>query len=170
MGFERTQIDAAMRAAYYNSERAIEYLLTVGDSRYKSDRLLSMNREFPRIYNLNNAKQRPLLQLQQLVLKRMLRYQQLEAMMNQLIYSKQQPRQARRVGAVEVVVAAMLELLVLQLQVYWPERALERVLVDLGISISCATTPSFSSYDRSSSNSHRCSSPSCSRSVLATRS
>jgi UV excision repair protein RAD23 len=29
MGFERSQIDAAMRAAFYNSERAIEYLLTV---------------------------------------------------------------------------------------------------------------------------------------------
>jgi len=29
MGFERTQIDAAMRAAFYNGERAIEYLLTV---------------------------------------------------------------------------------------------------------------------------------------------
>ncbi|TAQ83571.1 hypothetical protein B7494_g8104 [Chlorociboria aeruginascens] len=28
MGFERLQIDRAMRAAYYNSERAIEYLLT----------------------------------------------------------------------------------------------------------------------------------------------
>ncbi|RQM07194.1 hypothetical protein DH86_00000898 [Scytalidium sp. 3C] len=28
MGFERSQIDLAMRAAYYNSERAIEYLLT----------------------------------------------------------------------------------------------------------------------------------------------
>jgi len=28
MGFERSQIDAAMRAAFYNSERAIEYLLT----------------------------------------------------------------------------------------------------------------------------------------------
>jgi UV excision repair protein RAD23 len=29
MGFERSQIDAAMRAAFYNSERAIEYLLGV---------------------------------------------------------------------------------------------------------------------------------------------
>jgi UV excision repair protein RAD23 len=28
MGFERSQIDLAMRAAFYNSERAIEYLLT----------------------------------------------------------------------------------------------------------------------------------------------
>ncbi|CZR54766.1 probable nucleotide excision repair protein RAD23 [Phialocephala subalpina] len=28
MGFERSQIDAAMRAAFFNSERAIEYLLT----------------------------------------------------------------------------------------------------------------------------------------------
>lgn len=30
MGFPRAEIDAAMRAAFYNSERAIEYLLTVG--------------------------------------------------------------------------------------------------------------------------------------------
>ena len=30
MGFERSQIDLAMRAAFFNSERAIEYLLTVG--------------------------------------------------------------------------------------------------------------------------------------------
>lgn len=29
MGFERSQIDLAMRAAFFNGERAIEYLLNV---------------------------------------------------------------------------------------------------------------------------------------------
>jgi hypothetical protein len=44
MGFERSQIDAAMRAAFYNSERAIEYLLTVSKPNFVTSKRLHDHR------------------------------------------------------------------------------------------------------------------------------
>lgn len=55
MGFERSQIDLAMRAAYYNSERAIEYLLTVRHTQPSvlAVTLIMIFREFRNIFYKN---------------------------------------------------------------------------------------------------------------------
>jgi UV excision repair protein RAD23 len=47
MGFERSQIDAAMRAAFYNSERAIEYLLTVSKPNFAKVQTLTRSQGIP---------------------------------------------------------------------------------------------------------------------------
>lgn len=162
MGFERSQIDLAMRAAFYNSERAIEYLLTVSGMALDLTYVLTgFLRVSPTMSNRNNDKQ-----LQRLLLKPKIsrfRQQEEKAVMRVSTFSRPQPR----LVLADVARVLALALVEIHLQVQVQVRVLEVQLVS-ETSTFYEITLNFSNCDRLYSKTHKCSSPFFSRLARAT--
>jgi hypothetical protein len=162
MGFERSQIDLAMRAAFFNSERAIEYLLTV--SEFCHDINLDTNelsREFLRTSSKN--REHPLLRR---TLRRMRHQTQL--LQRLLVVRKELRSQSiflRLQHNVEDLVVHLVQAVTFSGQQLELHLEPERLQAVWETSISYEIMPNFNSYDRLFSKTHRCSSQFFNRSV-----